>query len=663
MQLKDVKGIGPKSLSLLNKINIYTVEDLVTHYPFRYEILKRCNLNEVEDGGKIIIDGKIESVPILMHFKAGLNKMNFRLVTASGVVGVSIFNRAFLKSQLTVGTGVTVIGKLDKAKNVITASDIKLETLMNKVKIEPVYHCTSGLTNKNMSTYINMALLMFGKEIPDYIPSSYLEKYNFLNKKTSLNIVHNPSTMDKLKEVTIRLKYEELFAFMFKINYLKVQNKKKNNGLTRKIDRSKLDEFINKLSFELTDDQKKAIDEILNDLESPSRMNRLLQGDVGSGKTIVSFIAMLANYFSGYQSALMAPTEILATQHYKNLVNFINDSDIKIELLTGSTSKKDKLRIYSGLKDGSISMVVGTHALIQDDVVYNNLGLVITDEQHRFGVHQRANLQNKGVKPDVLYMSATPIPRTYALTIFVDMDVSTIKMRPNGRQKIDTFVKKNSEIKDVLELMYKELKEGHQVYVIAPLIEDSENSDLATVCNLKDQMKLAFGDKYKIDIVHGKMATGAKDVIMEQFKENKIQILISTTVVEVGVDVSNATTMVIFDADRFGLSTLHQLRGRVGRGSFKSQCILISDSDAERLKIMETVDDGFVISEADFKLRGHGDLFGTKQSGDMSFKIANIREDYKILLQAKKDSKEYLLDKNTDEDYLKKKLIADITEG
>lgn len=663
MQLKDVKGIGPKSLSLLNKINIYTVEDLVTHYPFRYEILERCNLNEVEDGGKIIIDGKIESVPILMHFKAGLNKMNFRLVTASGVVGVSIFNRAFLKSQLTVGTGVTVIGKLDKAKNVITASDIKLETLMNKVKIEPVYHCTSGLTNKNMSTYINMALLMFGKEILDYIPSSYLEKYSFLNKKTSLNIVHNPSTMDKLKEVTIRLKYEELFAFMFKINYLKVQNKKKNNGLTREIDRSKLDEFIKKLSFELTDDQKKAIDEILNDLESPSRMNRLLQGDVGSGKTIVSFIAMLANYFSGYQSALMAPTEILATQHYKNLVNFINDSDIKIELLTGSTSKKDKLRIYSGLKDGSISMVVGTHALIQDDVVYNNLGLVITDEQHRFGVHQRANLQNKGVKPDVLYMSATPIPRTYALTIFGDMDVSTIKMRPKGRQKIDTFVKKNSEIKDVLELMYKELKEGHQVYVIAPLIEDSENSDLATVCNLKDQMKLAFGDKYKIDIVHGKMATGAKDVIMEQFKENKIQILISTTVVEVGVDVSNATTMVIFDADRFGLSTLHQLRGRVGRGSFKSQCILISDSDAERLKIMETVDDGFVISEADFKLRGHGDLFGTKQSGDMSFKIANIREDYKILLQAKKDSKEYLLDKNTDEDDLKKKLIADITEG
>lgn len=661
-ELKDVKGVGPKALSLLNKINIYTIEDLVTHYPFRYDVLERGDLSKVEDGGRIIIDGKVESVPILMRFKAGLNKMNFRLVTQSGVVGVSIFNRAFLKTQLTVGAGVIVIGKFDKGKNVITASDIKLGILMGKAKIEPVYHCTSGLTNKNLSTYINMALLMHGKEIFDYIPQVYLQKYNFLNKKTSLNVIHNPSTMEKLKEVIIRLKYEELFAFMFKINYLRLQNKKKNNGLERKVDRGKIDDFINKLPYKLTNDQLKAIDEIIDDLNSPNRMNRLLQGDVGSGKTIVSFIAMLANHYSGYQSALMAPTEILASQHYNNLKQFLSDTDIKIELLTGATSKKDKALIYKGLKDGSVSMVVGTHALIQEEVEYNNLGLVITDEQHRFGVHQRANLQNKGVKPDVLYMSATPIPRTYALTIFGDMDVSTIKERPKGRQRIDTFVRKNSEIKEVLQMMFTELKKGHQVYVIAPLIEDSDNSDLATVCNLKDQMRLAFGEYYKIDIVHGKMANGAKDIIMDQFKNNEIQILISTTVVEVGVDVPNATTMVIFDADRFGLSTLHQLRGRVGRGKDKSICILISDSDAERLKIMETVDDGFVISEEDFKLRGHGDLFGTKQSGDMSFKIANIREDYKILLQAKKDSREYLLDKDNN-DELKKKLISTITEG
>lgn len=662
-ELKDVKGIGPKALSLLNKININSIEDLVTHYPFRYDILERCDLSKTGDGEKITIDGKVESIPILMRFKAGLNKMNFRLVTQSGVVGVSIFNRAFLKSQLSVGTGVTVIGKLDKNKNVITANDIKIGILTNKVKIEPVYHCTSGITNKNMSTYINMALLMYGKDINDYIPETYRDKYSFVNKKTALNIIHNPSTAEKLKEVTIRLKYEELFEFMFKINYLKQENKKKNNGLVRKIDRDKLNEFIKKIPFKLTDDQLNAIDEIVNDLEAPNRMNRLLQGDVGSGKTVVAFTGMFANYLCGYQSALMAPTEILATQHYNNLVEFLKDTDVNIALLTGSTPKKEKNEIYENLKNGTINMIIGTHALIQDEVEYNNLGLVITDEQHRFGVHQRANLQNKGVKPDVLFMSATPIPRTYALTIFGDMDVSTIKQRPKGRQKIDTYVKKNSEIKDVLEMMFKELKAGHQVYVIAPLIEESENSDLTNVNDLKDKMTMAFGTHYKIDIVHGKMASGAKDLIMNQFKNNEVQILISTTVVEVGVDVPNATTMAIFDADRFGLSTLHQLRGRVGRGTSKSQCILISDSDAERLKIMEREDDGFVISEEDFKLRGHGDLFGTKQSGDMTFKIANIKNDYKILLQAKKDSKEYLLDKETDNDLLKKKLIDAITEG
>jgi len=662
-ELKDVKGIGPKALSLLNKINIYTINDLVTHYPFRYNVLQRCDLTKANDGDKITIDGKVESMPILMRFKAGLNKMNFRLVTQSGIVGVSIFNRAFMKSQLMVGTGVTVVGKFDKTKNVITANDIKLGILTNQAKIEPVYHCTNGLTNKNMSTYINMALLMYGKEIIDYIPEVYREKYNFVNKKTALNIIHNPSTKEKLKEVTIRLKYEELFAFMFKINYLKKENKKKNSGLVRTIDKNKLDKFIKKIPFKLTTDQLKAVDEIISDLESPNRMNRLLQGDVGSGKTVVAFIGMVANYLSGYQSALMAPTEILAIQHYNNLVEFLKDTDIKVALLTGSTSKKDKNEIYKELKDGTIDMIIGTHALIQDEVEYNNLGLVITDEQHRFGVHQRANLQNKGIRPDVLFMSATPIPRTYALTIFGDMDVSTIKERPKGRQKIDTFVKKNNEIKDVLQMMYNELKLGHQVYVIAPLIEENENSDLTNVNELKDQMKLAFGSKYKIDIVHGKMASGAKDIIMNQFKNNEVQILISTTVVEVGVDVPNATMIVIFDADRFGLSTLHQLRGRVGRGSSKSKCILISDSDTERLKIMEKEDDGFIISEEDFKLRGQGDLFGTKQSGDMTFNIASIKNDYKILLQAKKDSNEYLLNKETDKDDLKKVLINEIAEG
>lgn len=653
MALKDIKGVGPRALTLLSKIGINTVDDLVTHYPFRYEFLVRGNLAETNDGDHIIIDGKIESSPILVRFKAGLNKMNFRLVTASGVVGVSIFNRAFLKSQLTVGTTVTVIGKFDKPKNVITASEIKMESLSNKVKIEPVYHLTSGLTNKNMALYINMALLSQSKEIHDSIPLKYQEKYNFSNKRLALNIVHNPPSKEKLKEAMIRLKYEELFEFMFKINYLKEENKKANSGIARSIDESKVDEFIAHLPYELTKDQVTAVNTIIKDLESPNRMNRLLQGDVGSGKTIVSFIAMYANYLSGYQSALMAPTEILATQHFSNLKDIFKDYNLNMALLTGSTPKKEKDLIYEELKNGDIDIIVGTHALIQDDVTYHNLGLVITDEQHRFGVNQRANLQNKGQKPDTLYMSATPIPRTYALTIYGDMDVSTIKTRPKGRKKIKTVVKTNKEIKDVLEMMYEELKQGHQIYVIAPLIEESENSDLTNVNDLKEKMTLAFGSKYKIDLVHGKMASAAKELIMNEFLQNKVQILISTTVIEVGVDVPNATMMVIFNAERFGLSTLHQLRGRVGRSELQSSCILISDNDTKRLEIMENTNDGFEISEEDFKLRGHGDLFGTKQSGDMTFKIADLKADYKILLQAREDSLEYLLDKETDANKLR----------
>ena len=648
MALKDIKGVGPRALTLLSKIGINTVDDLVTHYPFRYEFLVRGNLEETNDGDHIIIDGKIESSPILVRFKAGLNKMNFRLVTASGVVGVSIFNRAFLKSQLTVGTTVTVIGKFDKPKNVITASEIKMESLSNKVKIEPVYHLTSGLTNKNMALYINMALLSQSKEIHDSIPLKYQEKYNFSNKRMALNIVHNPPSKEKLKEAMIRLKYEELFEFMFKINYLKEENKKANSGIERDIDESKVNEFISHLPYELTKDQNTAVNTIIKDLKSKSRMNRLLQGDVGSGKTIVSFIAMYANYLSGYQSALMAPTEILATQHFSNLKDIFANYNLNMALLTGSTPKKEKDLIYEELKNGDIDIIVGTHALIQDDVTYHNLGLVITDEQHRFGVNQRANLQNKGQKPDTLYMSATPIPRTYALTIYGDMDVSTIKTRPKGRKKIKTVVKNNKEIKDVLEMMYEELKQGHQIYVIAPLIEESENSDLTNVNDLKEKMTLAFGSKYKIDLVHGKMASAAKELIMNEFLQNKVQILISTTVIEVGVDVPNATMMVIFNAERFGLSTLHQLRGRVGRSELQSSCILISDNDTKRLEIMESTNDGFEISEEDFKLRGHGDLFGTKQSGDMTFKIADLKADYKILLQAREDSLEYLLDKEND---------------
>ena len=640
MELKDVKGIGPKSLALLNKLNIMTVDDLISYYPVRYDILKRTDFNEITEDTKVIIDGRVESIPLVVRIKAGLNKMNFRLVSEDRILGVSIFNRAFLKQHLTIGTSVIVIGKYDKTKNVITASDIKLGSLGDALKIEPVYHLTSGLTNKNISTYINMALLGIGKNVLDYIPDYLSEKYKFVSKKIALNIIHNPSDIEKLKQVTIRLKYEELFEFMFKINYLKKENLKLD-GLPRKILKKDIESIYKILPFKLTDDQKTVIEEIRTDLNSSKRMNRLLQGDVGSGKTIVSIIAMYMNHLSGYQSALMVPTEILANQHYNNIKSLLGDL-VKVELLTGSTPKKEKTRIYEELANGEISIVVGTHALIQSDVVYQNLGLVVTDEQHRFGVNQRENLKNKGMTPDVLYMSATPIPRTYALTIYGDMDVSTIKELPKGRQEITTILKKYDEIPDVLNLMYEELKQNHQIYVIAPLIEENDSSNLISVNELRSKMLDAFGKKYKIDLVHGKMPTATKDEIMNKFSSGDVDILISTTVIEVGIDVKNASMMVIFDANRFGLSTLHQLRGRVGRSSIKSTCILISDQDTKRLEILKTTCDGFKLSEEDFKLRGSGDLFGTKQSGDMAFKIANIREDYKILLQANKDSKEFL---------------------
>ena len=660
INLSEVKGIGPKTTSLLNKLNIFTIDDLVEHYPFRYDVLRRSDLSTVTEDERVIIDGKVESIPLVVRFRGGLNKLNFRLATSNGVVGVSIFNRAFLKPNLEIGTNVIAIGKYDKQKNVLSASDIKFGTLSKEDKIEPVYHTTNGLTQKNLSGYINNALLKYGNEITDYIPKKYMDLYKFSNKKTALNIVHNPPSFDKLKEASIRLKYEELFEFMFKINYLKLENEKNNLGIKREGDINRLDDLIKNLPFELTDDQKNALKEVIDDLNSPKRMNRLLQGDVGSGKTIVAILAMYYNSICGYQSALMAPTEILAVQHFNNIKELLKDTDVRVELLTGSVNKKVKKDIYSELKNGDIDIIIGTHALIQEEVEYSNLGLVVTDEQHRFGVNQRANLKNKGIRPDVLYMSATPIPRTYALTIYGDMDVSIIKQMPKGRIPVKTYIKKESEIKDVLELMYEELRNNHQIYVIAPLIEESENTDLTTVNNLKDKMNLAFGRKYNIDIVHGKMKAEAKELIMNEFKQNKVNILISTTVIEVGVDVPNATMIVIFDANRFGLSTLHQLRGRVGRNSIESKCILISNSDTKRLEIMRDTHDGFIISEEDFKLRGSGDLFGTKQSGDMSFKIANLRSDYKILVQAKKDSMEYLKDQDSNNDILKQKLINSI---
>ena len=663
--LEKIKGIGPKTKELLNKLNIYTINDLLTYYPFRYDYLRRTdllNLKENISDIKIVMDGKVDSVVIMNHFKK-INKISFRIETVYGKMGVILFNRAFLKNNLRIGTNIVVIGKYDKKNNVLVASDILFKSLGTKEEIIPVYHLTSVITSNTLKKFINEALLSYKDQVVDNIPKYLNDKYNFVSKKLALSIVHNPSDKEKLEEVLKRLKYEELFEFMFKINYLKYKRKKENIGIKRDVDIQKLDKVIKSLPFELTEDQLKTTYDIIEDLSSEKQMNRIIQGDVGSGKTIVSFLAIYYNFLSGYQSALMAPTEILAIQHYNNLKELNFAKNLKIELLVGKLKKKEKEDIYKAIEAGDVDVVIGTHAIIQEALKYHNLGLVITDEQHRFGVNQRANLRNKGNYPDVLYMSATPIPRTYALTIYGDMDISSIKKMPKGRKPVETIIKSEEEMKEILEMMYKELINNHQIYVISPLIEENDNSDLNDVEKIENNMKKAFGSKFNIGVMHGKMKSAEKELIMQEFKQKKIDILVSTTVIEVGVDVENATMIVIFDADRFGLSTLHQLRGRVGRSSLESKCILISNTDKERLNIMTKTTDGFKISEEDFKLRGSGDLFGTKQSGDMSFKLANLKQDYNLLINAKNDTEEFLKNKNPEDIELKLRLIKMVNDN
>ena len=445
MKLESIKGIGQAKIKILNKLNIASVEELLMHYPFRYDVIKKTDISNLQDEDKVIIDGIIETSPNIFYFNRKKDKMSFKLNTGNRLLNIVIFNRGFLKQKLNIGTIITVIGKYDRKNNNIVASEIRLEKLEEQPKIEPVYHITNGITGKQINKIIMKTLNIKTK---DYIPDYINEKYNFLTKEEALKEIHNPTNIDKLKKARTKIKYEELFMFMLKINYLK--NKNHKEGLKKQIEYKKIEELINRLPFTLTEDQTKSIKEIYNDMINKEQMNRLLQGDVGSGKTIVSFISLYMNYLAGYQGTLMAPTEILAIQHYENIKKIL--PNLKIELLTGKTKQKNK--ILEKLKNNEIDILIGTHSLISENVLYNNLGLVITDEQHRFGVNQRANLKNKGTNPDILYMSATPIPRTYALTIYGDMEVSNIKTMPSGRIEVKTLLKKDSEIKEVLELMY-----------------------------------------------------------------------------------------------------------------------------------------------------------------------------------------------------------------
>ena len=640
-ELETIEGVGPKTKELLNKIKIYTVEDLLNYYPYRYDIIKRSDLSNLSDGDKIIIDGIVEGQPTTIYINKSLKKMIFRISTKTMILNVTLYNRAHLYSDLKSGKEVTIIGKYHKLKNTVIVSDIRFGLLPPSAKIEPIYYTTEGLTVKQISKFETIALEN-DYDVIDLVPRYIEEKYNLMNKKSAIKNIHVPEDILLLKKARQRIKYEELFMYILKINYLKNKINNDTLAIERNIDKDKLDKFIKSLPFELTLDQDKAVNDIINDLSIKKRMNRLLQGDVGSGKTVIAFIAIYANYLSKYQSALMAPTEILAVQHYEEAKKIFSKFKLNIALLTSSTSNKDKKTIYEELENGKIDLIIGTQALIQENVKYKKLGLVITDEQHRFGVNQRDTFKSKGISPDVLSMSATPIPRTYALTIYGDTDVSSIKSKPKGRKEIITVFKKEKDITDVLEMMKKELELNHQIYVVAPMIDTESDSEKESVYDLEEKMNKAFGKISKIGIIHGKLDPKDKDKVMKDFEKNKINILISTTVIEVGVNVPNASMIVIFNANMFGLSTLHQLRGRVGRGDTQSYCVLVAKESEERLRFLENTSDGFEISEYDFQTRGEGDLFGTRQSGELGLKMANIKRDFKMLLKAKEDADEFI---------------------
>ena len=654
MELESIKGLGEKTKEYLNKQNIYTIKDLVGFYPYRYEVLSPEVLDNTNKETTITINAKVVTEPTTAYIKSSLNVLKFNAETYGKVIRVSIFNRAYLKKSITIGKDVILTGKYDNIHNSFTASNLKLG-ILNDSLINPVYHSIKGIKNpKN----IIVEAINYIEEDNNIIPKNYALKHNLITNKKALEYIHNPKTIEEVEKGRNRIIHEELFEFLFKVNYLK-HLKDKEIGIAKNIDLELIKRFINSIPFKLTNDQLNGIKEGLNDLKSNKRMNRLVLGDVGSGKTIVATTLLLANASAGYQGVMLAPTEILATQHFKNLTKYFKDFDVTVELLTGKMTKKEKENVIKRCESGEVDILIGTHAVLGDKVSFKNLSLVVTDEQHRFGVKERDTLKLKGNKPDMLFLSATPIPRTYALTIYADLDVTEIKEKPSGRKDVITKVKKESELKDVLLKILEEVKLGHQVYIVSPSIEETDES-IKSVYNLKEKFDIAFHSKIPIGILHGKLKKKEKESVMNDFLENNTKILISTTVIEVGVDVKNATVMVIFNADHFGLATLHQLRGRVGRNDIDSYCYLICNKEVERLNVLEESNDGFYISKKDFEFRGEGDIFGIKQSGDMNFNMLNLKRDYDKLLTLQSDVKEFISSKDYENNEYYKNIIKNI---
>ncbi|WP_053795431.1 ATP-dependent DNA helicase RecG [Apilactobacillus kunkeei] len=634
-----LKGVGPKKVEALDELGIDTIYDLLTYYPFRYDDFQVKDLSQIEDQEKVTIKGKIAADPVVAHFGRKRNLLNIRLLVDNDVVKVTFFNQPWLKKQLPVGKEVLIYGRFDKAK--ASLSGIKILSSVDGNEMNPIYPANKHIRQKTISDLVKLAFDEYKDVIDDVIPEDIIEKYKLESQKQVIHDMHFPNDTKDAYLARRTAKFNEFFLFQMRLQALKSEEQK-DAGLVIKFNRDDMDAFINQLPFSLTNAQQRVVNEIQNDLSSTRQMNRLLQGDVGSGKTIVASLAILACIDSGYQSALMAPTEILAEQHANKLATLFKDTKVNVALLTGDTKPAARKELLPRIKSGEINLVIGTHALIQDSVEYKNLGLAIIDEQHRFGVNQRAKLRQKNDGTNVLAMTATPIPRTLAITSYGEMDVSIIDELPNGRQPVKTAWIKEGQFKNSVGFIKERLNAGEQIYVVTPLVEESEAVDMKNAINIYDNFKNMFEPEFKVGLLHGRMKDEDKNLVMTEFKNNEFQILVSTTVIEVGVDVSNATMMIVFNADHFGLAQLHQLRGRVGRGSSQSYCLLVSDPKTEtgvkRMNVMVESNDGFVISQKDLELRGPGDIMGKAQSGLPDFKVGDPVADLTMLSVAQQEA-------------------------
>lgn len=636
--VSDLDGVGVKTAEALSQLKIKTIYDLLFYFPRRYDSLETFPLNELKDGQKVLLKGKIVTDVVVSRYGYHNTRLNFKMQIDHDIIMVNFFNQPWLKKQLQKGNDIAIYGKYVLASQTLSAYKI----ILKEEGFEPVYSLNSHIKQKKLVSFISQAIEKYLPQLPEVIPQYLRDKYKLLDVKSMIIQMHQPKDLQQVKIAQRTAIFLEFFVFQLQLSQLLYANDQKNNGIAKKYDSSAINELKESINFQLSDDQIQAICEILADLASAKRMNRLLQGDVGSGKTIVAVFAIFACITAGYQVALMVPTEILAQQHMNKIVAILEPLGVRCALLTSSTKLNEKKEIYRELKDGIINLVIGTHAIIQDPVIFKKLGLVIIDEQHRFGVDQRKQLLNKGKMVDILAMSATPIPRTLALSVYGENSVSEIHQMPFGRKKVISYWITSDSLRKLLTLMNEQLEQGFQIYVVAPLIAESDKLHLKNAETLYKKMALYFGSD-KVALLHGKMASSQKSDIMGAFIHGSIKILITTSVIEVGVDVANANMMIIFNADHFGLSQLHQLRGRIGRGSTQSYCIFVSDpktdSAKKRLKIISTCDDGFALAREDLKLRGEGDIFGQAQSGIPQFKLGDIINNYNIFTTAQKESK------------------------